>query len=232
VPESGIEAGSPAAPALSGDPDARSILRSSGPRVVRDTFGPLLTFYAGWKLIGLVAGIAAATVVAVALVTYERRRGRPGSIARLALGIVLIRAVVGLLTGSAKLYLAQDVATDVLLGTAFFASLQLGRPIVALFANEMYPLPAEVRESDAYAATFRRISLVWVAYFFAAAAIRLAVLLTASVDVYVVVYTATGAPIIIGLIGWSVRHSVRSLREGLLAPNFGDAGVIAGYPAP
>lgn len=192
---------------------ARAILRSNGPRVVRDTFGPILGFYLGWKLVGLVAGIAAATAIALVLVAYERRRGRPGGIARMALGLVFIQAAVGLISGSAKLYLAQGVVTDVLLGSAFYVSLRMGRPIVALFANEMYPLPDEIRESATYASTFRRITFGWVVYFFAVAAVRVVVLVLTTVDTYVVVYAITGAPIIIALLVWSVRHAVRTFRS-------------------
>ena len=37
----------------------RGMLFGSGPRFARDAFGPLLAFYAGWKLVGLVAGVVA-----------------------------------------------------------------------------------------------------------------------------------------------------------------------------
>jgi hypothetical protein len=79
----------------------------------------------------------------------------------------------------------------------------------------MYPLPAEVRESDMYAETFRRITSVWVAYFYTCAGVRLVALLVLSADAYVVVSAITGAPFIIALLVWSVRHGVRRLRAAL-----------------
>jgi intracellular septation protein A len=197
---------------LSGPVETGSILRSSGPRVVRDAVGPLLAFYAGWKLVGLVAGIALATLLATAIFVHERRSGRPGAIARMSLGLVFIRAGVGLLSGSAKLYLAQDSVIDVLLGSGFLLSVMLGRPVTALFAREIYPLPPEVLESETHLQVFRRITLAWVAYFFTCAAVRLTVLLLTSVDVYVVVAALTGAPFIIAMLVWSIRYSVRSFR--------------------
>ena len=198
---------------LSGPVQTGSILRASGPRVVRDAIGPLLAFYAGWKLVGLVAGIVVATLVAMAIFVHERRSGRPGAIARMALGLVFIRAGVGLLSGSAKLYLAQDSVIDVLLGSGFLISVLLGRPVTALFAREIYPLPPEVLESETYLQVFRRITLAWVTYFFICAGVRLTVLLLASVDVYVVVSALTGAPFIVAMLVWSIRYSVRSFRE-------------------
>ena len=140
------------------------------------------------------------------------RRGRPGMVARLALGLVFIRAGVGLATGSAKLYLGQDVIIDSLLASAWLGSLAAGRPLSSFFAQEIYPLPPEVRASETYRTTQSRISLVWGLYFAFRAAVRLTVLLLASVDVYVAVAAATEVPLAL-LMVWSVVYSVRSFRQ-------------------
>jgi intracellular septation protein A len=193
--------------------DARSILRQSGPRFLRDALGPLLAFYAGWKVTGLVVvGVAAATTIALSLFGYERRRGRPGMVARLALGLVFIRAGVGIATGSAKLYLGQDVIIDSLLASAWLGSLALGRPLAEYFVREIYPFPPEVRESATFTATFRRITLVWGVYFLLRAAVRLVVVIVASVDVYVAVAVATEVPLALLLV-WSVVYSLRRFRQ-------------------
>ena len=70
---------------------------------------PILFFYIGWKLSGLVLGVALATLVGVGAYLYERMRERPGLIARLALLFVFIQGTIGLAFGSAKVYLAQPV---------------------------------------------------------------------------------------------------------------------------
>lgn len=192
--------------------DARTILRASGPRVMRDTFAPLLSFYGSYKLAGLLAGVVAGTVVAVAIIVYERRRGRSGSLARLALGLVFIRAAAGLLTGSARVYLAQDVLIDVLLGSAFLVSVRIGRPLTAVFAREMFPLPERILRSATYASVFARVTLIWAAYFFACATVRGIAILTLSVDAYAVVSAVTGGPFIIALLIFSVRHTIKRFR--------------------
>jgi intracellular septation protein A len=193
--------------------EARAILRRSGPRFLRDAVGPLLAFYGGWKITGLVVvGVAAASAVALTLFAYERRRGRPGMVARLALGLVFIRAGVGIATGSAKLYLGQDVIIDSLLAFAWLGSLALGRPLAEFFVREIYPFPPEVRESETYRATFRRITLVWGVYFLLRAAVRLVVVIVASVDVYVAVAVATEVPLVLLLV-WSVVYSLRRFRQ-------------------
>ena len=198
---------------LASPANARSILGRSGPRFLRDALGPLLAFYLGWKLTDLVViGVAAATVTAMTLYAYERGHGRPGMVTRIALGLVLIRAGVGIATGSAKLYLGQDVIIDSLLASAWLGSLFTRRSLADLFVREIYPLPPEVRESETYKRTFRHITLVWGLYFALRAAVRLAVVLLFSVDAYVAVAAATEVPLVL-LLAWSVLYSLKRFRD-------------------
>src|SRR5436190_18281650 len=83
----------------------RAVLRRSAPRLVRDALGPLACFFIGWKLVGVGFGIALATTFGLVMYRHERRSGRPAIVVRVALGLVLIRAVVGLVSGSARVYL-------------------------------------------------------------------------------------------------------------------------------
>src|SRR5438132_4656588 len=70
---------------------SRLLLRSTGPRLLRDILGPTLSFYAGWKVSGnVVVGIALGTAFSLAAYRYERRRGRPGAIAQLVLAFVVL----------------------------------------------------------------------------------------------------------------------------------------------
>jgi hypothetical protein len=71
------------------------ILRESGPRLVRDSLGPILSFYVGFKLVGLLLGITLACIVGIGLYVIETRSGRTGVLARLSLGFVLLQAAVG-----------------------------------------------------------------------------------------------------------------------------------------
>lgn len=142
----------------------RDLLFGSGPRLARDAMGPMLVFYLGWRLAGLVAGIVAATAVSLLALRHEHRQGRRGLMARIALGFVVLQAVVGLVTGSERLYLAQPVLVTGGYGLAFLGSVLVRRPLSAAFAEEMYPFPDEVRRSITYRRAFGRISLVWGVY--------------------------------------------------------------------
>ena len=56
----------------------RLVLLQNGPRFIRDAVGPVLVFYVGWKTLGLVAGILAATALTTGTFVWERRHGRTG----------------------------------------------------------------------------------------------------------------------------------------------------------
>ena len=190
----------------------RDILLGSGPRFARDAMGPMLAFYAGWKLGGLVLGIVLSTVLAVAASVWERRHERTGLMARIGLGMALVQAVVGLAAQSEVVYLAQPVIISACYGLAFIVSAAIGRPLTGAMAGEMYPFPDEVRAS----ATFRRVfgmeAIVWGVYLLGRSALRL-VMLTGSVEAFLVVNAITGIPFTAGLMGWSVWYGVRGFRR-------------------
>jgi len=181
--------------------------------VLRDALGPIASFFVAWKLVGLVAGIAAATLLAALIYRHERRAGRPAMVVRVAFALVLIRAVVGLTSGSARVYLGQEAAIDAMLGITVLAFLVAGRPLASFFAREIYPFPDEVRHSPEFVRVFRIISFVWGAYFLVRAAVRLTAVLTLSVDGYLLVDALTGAPFLLALLAWSVTFTIRTLES-------------------
>jgi intracellular septation protein A len=191
----------------------RAVVRRAGPRLVRDAFGPLAVFYAGWKLFGLTAGIVMALVFGVSVFVHERRLGRPAMVVRLALVLVAIRAIVGLSSGSATAYLAQEIVIDTLLGGAVLASLATERPFASWFASEVYPFPDEARQSETFRTAMRTITLAWGVYFLARAGVRLTALLSLSTDRYVLVAALSDAPFLIALLAWSVYYTTRAFRR-------------------
>lgn len=191
----------------------RSIAFGSGPRFARDAFGPVLTFYVVWKLVGIVAGVLCATAVALLALYYERKRDRAGMVVRIALALVLIQAVVGIVTRSAELYLIQPVIVGAIYGIAFLVSPLIGRPLTAVFANELYPFPAEVRESESFRRIFSRLSYAWGVYQLARSALRAVALIGLGIDLYVAVNFLTGTPMIAGMMSWSIWYTVRAFRR-------------------
>ena len=190
-----------------------SAVRRSGPRLVRDGFGPLAIFFAGWKLWGLGAGIVGAVVFGLAVFAHERRQGRPATVVRLALVLVAIRATVGLVSGSGRAYLATEIGIDALLASTVLASLATRRPFASWFASDIYPFPREALESRTYHDVMRRITLVWGLYFLLRGIVRLAALLTLSTDSYALAVGLTDVPFLLGLLAWSVYYSVGTFRD-------------------
>ncbi len=203
----------PDGPELADSIEPGAIVRRAGPRLVRDGFGPLATFYIGWKLIGLTPGIVLAVAFGVSVLVHERRQGRPAALVRVALALVCLRAIVGLSSGSASVYLAQEIGIDLLLACGFLASLAAGRPISGWIAADVFPFTSEMRDSDTFKQVMRTVTTVWGAYFLARAAVRLAALLTLSTDRYALVVALSDAPFLIALLAWSVHHTVGSFRR-------------------
>jgi intracellular septation protein A len=198
--------------------------------VARDAFGPLLAFFTGWKLAGLYVGIAAAVAVGVSLYVYERRHGRPGLVVRLSLGLVFVRAGVGVVTGSTSTYLGQEIAIDCLLSALFLGSMALGRPVTEFFAREIFPVPDSVRESADYRAMFGLIAAVWGTYFLLRAGVRLAAFLTLSKDAYLAVVAISDVPFLLGVLAWSVWFAGRRMRRSEHWATIVDAQAAAGPP--
>ena len=141
---------------------SRLLLRSTGPRLLRDILGPTLSFYAGWKVSGnVVVGIALGTAFSLAAYRYERRRGRPGAIAQLVLAFVVLQAVIGLATGSAEAYLIQPAILGSINGAVWLGSVAIGKPLAAVFAREVFPIDEETRASEEFHLVFRHVSLVF-----------------------------------------------------------------------
>jgi len=193
------------------------LVLGSGPRFVRDAFGPVLVFYAGWKLAGLEAGIVAATVLAVVAYLWERKHARSGMFAAAGLGIALLQAVTGLASARTAWYFAPSLIVNSACGVAFIVSVLLGQPLAAVFAAETEIFPAEIMASTLYRTVCSQISLVWAAYLLGASLARLVVLRRSSVDLYVIVHVLTGLPLATAIMGWSMWYGARRLPSRSLA---------------
>jgi intracellular septation protein A len=202
------------------DVSTRSILLGSGPRFARDAFGPMLVFYVGYKVSGLLLGIVLSTIASLAAYWWERSHDRPGLMARVGLALVLLQAAVGIISDSTVAYLAQPVLITGLYGLAFLGSTLIGRPLAGMFATEMYPFPDEVKSSDTFKKAFARISLAWGLYLLLRSVVRMATLTGGNVDTFILVNMLTGIPFTAALMGWSVAYAVRFFRK---SDEFGEA---------
>jgi len=193
------------------EPTFRGVLLTGLPGFLREGFLPVGAFYGGLRLSGLAAGIAASTAVAVLIYLYERRAGRDGLLVRISLAFVLVQGAIGLAADSATVYLAQPVLVNAAWGVAFLVSALIRRPLAGALACAWYPFPRSFRETEPFKRVFGVQSLVWGAYFVFRSAVRLAVLLNGSLESFLVTVLLTGPPLMLLLIVWSIRHSIRGL---------------------
>lgn len=195
------------------EPSFRAIFGAGAAGLLREGVLPLGVFYAGLRLGDLATGIAASTVASVLLYGLERRAGREGLLVRLSLAFVLVQAAVGLASNSTVVYLAQPVLAAAIWGFAFLVSVPLGRPLAGALASAWYPFPRAFRESARFKRVFGIESLVWAGYFLGRSALRLALLLHGSLEGFLAITFVTGTPVMLLLLAWSIRFSIRSFSD-------------------
>jgi len=193
----------------------RRLVRESGPRLLVSGLGPPAAFYFGWRLQGLLLGVALAGAVGLGAYAYEHLHGRPGFLARFVLAIVIIQAAVGLLSRNVTLYFFQPVVVDMTIAFLFFGSLAVGRPLIGEFAREAYPFTPEERRSASFRDVFGRITLVWGGYYVLRALVRLVGLASGSVVTILIVLTLSDAPLVVGLAGWSFWSALRGFKQSV-----------------
>ena len=179
------------------------------PQFTGEAVVPVLVFFGVWKAAGLGPAIAASTIVYLALAVVLLRRGRDLTLIAIGVVFVVIQAIVGLVSHSATVYLAQPVVLSALWSVVYFVSVAIGRPLIGVFANAWYPFPPWFRASAPYKREFGLQSIVWGVYCLARAALRLFVLLHAGVGGFVLISLVTGFPFFFALVFWGIWHARR-----------------------
>jgi hypothetical protein len=177
------------------------------PQFMGEAVAPVLVFFAVWKLAGLVAAIVASSVVYLVLGLLLLRRGRDVTLIAIGAVFVVIQAVVGLVSQSATVYLAQPVVLSALWSLAYFVSVAIGRPLIGVFASAWYPFPPWFRASAPFKREFGMQSIVWGVYCLARAGLRLFVLLHSGVGGFVLISLVTGFPFFFALVFWGIWHA-------------------------
>jgi intracellular septation protein A len=207
------EAPTTAAPEQLRKPSFGEIFRAGGPGMLREGLLPLGAFYVGLKLGDLAVAIVVSTAVSVLIYVNERRAGREGLLVRISLGFVVVQGVVGLLSHSTTVYLAQPVLIAAAWGFAFLVSIPLGRPLAGTLACAWYPFPQWSRETPEFKRVFGIVSGVWAAYFLGRSALRLWVLLHGSLESFFLINIVTGTPLMLLVLAGTIRYSIRTLSD-------------------
>jgi hypothetical protein len=205
-------AGTPLAPGRLDElpePTWGSMLGRGLPQFAGEAVAPVLVFFGVWKTAGLGPAVVASTLVYLALGIVLLRRGRDLTLIAVGAVFVVIQAIVGLVSHSATVYLAQPVVLSGLWSVAYFVSVAIGRPLIGVFANAWYPFPPWFRASAPYKREFSLQSIVWGVYCLARAGLRLFVLLRSGVGGFVLISLVTGFPVFFALVVWGIWHARR-----------------------
>ncbi|MGO9657560.1 MAG: VC0807 family protein [Acidimicrobiales bacterium] len=182
--------GSPAPPAPGplGPPER---LRTLAPIVVFDVAGPLAVYY-GARAAGMptvLALVVSGALPAVRVLATVVRHRRLDAIGALVLSGIALGTVMGLASGSARLYLLDGLVPPVVLGLVCLLSLLSHRPVMFRLALET--MGEGTAKGRAFAgmwqyAEFRRlfrvITVVWGLVFLAESAVQAVIVETASIN--------------------------------------------------
>jgi intracellular septation protein A len=180
---------------------------------------PVVLFYVayrGWEFSAAVLVVLSWSALVFAW-HYYRTRGADVFSAT-TFGFACVKATAGLVSQNPTLYLAWPSLENLIYGTAFFGSAVLGRPLLALYAQRLYPVPASIRGSATFRRAFLVASAAWLCGHALRALVRLWLLATLPLELYLIADTVAGWPINVCLVAFTVWYPLRRLREaGLLA---------------
>ena len=204
-------------------PTVRLVLFAVGrrlvPNIIEATLIPGVLFVTTTMLFGLVAAFSVALAwsylaLARRIVT---RRPIPALIILGTIGIT-IRTALALGSGSAFVYFVQPILGTFMVGSAFLASVAIGRPLIGRFARDFCPLEPEIERCANVVSLYRRLTYLWAAVNLTAAAATLTLLCTLPVHVFVAVRPVTGWVLTGTGVVLTVAAAVRAAHaEGLVA---------------
>jgi uncharacterized membrane protein len=143
-------------------PGAREIARRASGTLLGASILPMGVFYLCYSLAGIRVAVGATVgfYYMGLLLRFVRRKPLLGA-AALAAGLLTIRGVVMLFTGSAFLYFLQPVAGTVATATAIALTAMTGRPLLERLAHDFCPLSPDLSRRLKENRFFHYVSALW-----------------------------------------------------------------------
>jgi hypothetical protein len=171
-------------------PSLPQLGRRAVPQIIEGAVVPVALFVAMLQIAGLSAAIIVGLAwPTLAIVRRLRANRRVPAMIVLGAGLLVIRSVLALATGSAFLYFLQPILGTACLALAFLVSVPLDRPLAARFAADFCALPSHLLVNAHVHRFFRHISVLWAAVGFFNAAATLWLLTTESTTTFLMVKT-------------------------------------------
>ena len=197
----------------------RARFASLAPILVFDVIGPLAVYY-GARAVGIstvlslvLSGVLPAVRIAVTVVRHHRL----DAIGALVLFGIVLGTVVGLASGSARLYLLDGVVPTIALGLVCLASLLSQKPMMYRLALET--MGEDTQRGQAFARMWRHrefqylfkvITLVWGLVFLAESAIQVAVVEFASINTAKATSNLMPVVVLVATFAWTRAYGRRA----------------------
>jgi intracellular septation protein A len=189
-------------------------VRNGAIGLVLGSLMPVAVFYVSMQTWGFsVAVVLVLSWSALIFGWHYRRTGGADVFSATTFGFACVKAAAGLGSQNTWLYLAWPSLENLVYGTAFFASAVLGKPLLALYAERLYPIPPHVRASAAFRRAFLIVSAAWLCGHCLRAVLRLWLLANLPLDLYLIADTAAGWPINGSLVAITTWFPLRELRR-------------------
>src|SRR5262249_27062222 len=134
-------------------------VREGAMGLVLGSLVPVCVFYVAFQTSGFSIAVVLVLIwSALVFAWHFRRTGRPDVFSATTFGMACVKAAAGLTSQNTWLYLAWPSLENVVYGVAFFGSALLGKPLLALYAQRLYPIPPPVRASAAFRRAFLIVS--------------------------------------------------------------------------
>jgi intracellular septation protein A len=175
---------------------------------------PVCLFYVGYQAWGFSAAVVIVLIwSALVFGWHYRRTGGADVFSATTFAFACIKAAAGLVSQNTWLYLALPSLENLIYGTAFFGSALLGKPLLALYAQRLYPLGADVRASDTFRRAFLVVSAGWLVGHSLRAVVRLWLLAHLPLEIYLIADTVAGWPINVTLVAFTTWYPLRQLHR-------------------
>jgi hypothetical protein len=133
--------------------------------------------------------------------------------------LACVKAAAGLVSNDLRVYLVWPSVENLLYGAVFLISAWLGRPVLARYAQRLYPIPSGVTRSEAFQRGFLGASLAWALVSLARAGLRFWLVASLPVGLFLLVDSVIGWPMYLALIWFSAWYPLRVLRhDGQVLP--------------
>ena len=189
-------------------------VREGAAGLVLGSLVPVLFFYVSYRTFGFATAVVVVLSWSALVFAWHFRRTRGADVfSATTFGFACIKASAGLLSNNEWLYLAWPSLENMIYGTAFLSSALLGRPLLALYAQRLYPIPPAVRGSSAFRRAFVVTSAAWLGGHSLRAGLRLWLLATLPLELYLVADTVVGWPINLSLFAFTAWYPLRQLQR-------------------